>query len=133
MSAAIENNVRSILVVDDDPTLRRSYAIALARAGHQVQEAPSGEAAVRLCEQQKFSLLITDMIMPDMDGLETIRRVRVIQPEIKIIAMSGGGRMEAINYLMLAVKLGAHRAMQKPFGVSEMQNMVANVFTEPNF
>lgn len=98
-----------------------------------MQEAPSGEAAVRLCEQQKFSLLITDMIMPDMDGLETIRRVRVIQPEIKIIAMSGGGRMEAINYLMLAVKLGAHRAMQKPFGVSEMQNMVANVFTEPNF
>ena len=82
---------------------------------YQVVEATDGKQAIKLYNQGPFELVITDIIMPEMEGLETIRELKRISMDIKIIAISGGGRGSAMDYLYLAQKMGADIALPKPF------------------
>lgn len=104
-----------ILVVDDEDSLRRLLKAVLERAGHDVITANNGFEAVRLVDAEPFDLVITDLIMPEMEGIQTIGQLRRLAPDTKIIAMSGGGRGSAGDYLDLAKQLGATMSLAKPF------------------
>ena len=110
----------SILLVEDDEQLRSMLRIVLDRAGHEVQEAGNGKEALEIYNRRPTDLIVTDIVMPDKEGLETILEFRRIYPDVKIIAMSGGGRTGAQNYLQLAKKLGADYILTKPFSNQEI-------------
>lgn len=109
-----------ILLVDDDDLVAGVIHKILTRAKHQVFRARNGAEALRLYESHAVDLVLTDLIMPDMDGIEMIRTLRRTAPDLKIIAMSGGGRNNAEGYLQVALQLGAARALAKPFSGEEL-------------
>ena len=116
--------MKRILIVDDDEPLRRLLSQALARAGYAVITAENGVAALRLYREEPVELVITDLIMPEKEGFETIMELRRIEPNLKIIAISGGGRVDAGDYLPTARHLGAARTLAKPFSFQEMLEAV---------
>lgn len=103
-----------ILVVEDDAQVRRMLRLTLMRAGHEVAEAADGAEGLRRCAERAPDLVITDIIMPDMEGLETVRRLRDERPALPVIAISGGGQLAPQGYLDLARKLGARETFTKP-------------------
>jgi DNA-binding response OmpR family regulator len=119
------NTPARILVIDDDQSIRRTLAIALGKAGYQVLEAGDGAEAMRLWREQGADLIITDLHMPDKNGLEVIMELRAFSRSIPIIAMSDGGRTAQFGLLGDAKMLGAVRSVAKPFRLEEMLNAVA--------
>jgi CheY-like chemotaxis protein len=117
-----------ILVVDDDTNFRQMLCQTLERAGYRVVEAEDGNVAIRACETEVPGLVITDIIMPEKEGLETIQEIRAKYPEVHIIAMSGGGRISPDSYLPLAKGLGAVKTLQKPFRREEVIKAVQELF-----
>lgn len=109
-----------ILVVDDDPGIRRTLAISLTRAGYQVTEARDGNEALRAWHDQGADLVITDLHMPDRNGLEVLMELRRLSPALPIVVMSDGGRSRQIELLGDAKLLGAIRTLTKPFSLNEM-------------
>ncbi len=105
----------TILLVEDDEAFRTMLRRALQRRGHSVIEAAEGGAALRTLESATVDLVITDIVMPDMEGIETIRALRRSHPDLQIIAMSGGGRVHPASYLDTAATFGAARVFSKPF------------------
>jgi DNA-binding response OmpR family regulator len=120
-----------ILLVDDDPDIRSLLKIMLTGEGHEVVEATDGAEALEVAQTQPFDLVLTDLIMPDKEGIETIMELRKKFPRIRIIAMSGGGVGRHGDYLGLAGKLGAMRTLAKPFGVNELKEAVDAVLGAP--
>lgn len=104
-----------ILLVDDDLQLLRAARTALERAGHEVVSAVNGEAAVRRFRQSPPDLLITDIVMPEKEGLETILELRRESPNLKILAISAYVRSEYADYLQFARQVGANGTLAKPF------------------
>jgi CheY-like chemotaxis protein len=96
----------------------------LEREQHEVAEALDGMQALKLCRQQPFDLVITDILMPNKEGLETIIEMRREHPGIKIIAMSGGGRTGNLEFLDAAEMMGAHKTLGKPFSRQEMSEAI---------
>lgn len=113
-----------ILVIDDDPSIRQTLHIALTKAGYEVFEARDGEEATRLWRARGADLVITDLHMPDKNGLEVIIELRAHSPSTPIIAMSDGGRTKQIWLLGDAKLLGAVRTIAKPFTLGEMLTAV---------
>jgi DNA-binding response OmpR family regulator len=114
------NTGKRILVIDDDQSIRRTLAIALGNAGYQVLEAENGDEAMRLWREQGADLVITDLHMPDKNGLEVIMELRALSRSTPIIAMSDGGRTMQLGLLGDAKTLGAVRTVAKPFRLEEM-------------
>ena len=112
-----------ILVIDDDPRLRRLLARVLKNAGHTVHEAANGTAGIRLFRQVRPALVITDLVMPDAEGIETIQELRRDAPTLPILAISGGSNHSL--YLRAAIKLGATASLGKPFGNDDLLRVVA--------
>ena len=104
----------SIMVVDDERQTRMMLRQMLERANYEVMEAENGYEAIQIFRQHPADLIIMDLIMPKKEGIETIIEMRAEFPYIKIIAMSGGGRVGSETYLELAAKLGALRTLAKP-------------------
>ena len=98
--------------------------LILERAGYEVDEAADGEEAVKIYNDTEPDLLITDIIMPEKEGVGAIMDIRKDHPDAKIIAISGGGRFAAENYLVLARSLGAQRIFSKPFERDEILGAV---------
>jgi CheY-like chemotaxis protein len=113
-----------ILVIDDDETVRLSIRLALEDAEHQVDEAADGMVGMQRLKTQAADVVITDIFMPEKEGLETIDEIRRDYPHIKIIAISGGGRIEPQDYLDIAKHLGADRALLKPFDIQLLLDTV---------
>lgn len=113
-----------ILIIDDNTPTRQMLRQALERAGYEVTDAPDGRAGVQLQRTIPADVIITDILMPEQEGLETIRELRRDFPTAKIIAMSGGGQIGSASFLTIAERLGARRALQKPFGLQEMLDVV---------
>ncbi len=109
-----------ILILDDNLEMLELQAEHLRGEGHDVTLSTTGTSAVAGIKTGAFDLLVTDIIMPDMDGIEVIMSLRKLQPPIKIIAISGGGRINARDYLELATRLGVHGTLQKPFSGLEL-------------
>ncbi|MCB9365871.1 MAG: response regulator [Calditrichaeota bacterium] len=104
-----------ILIVDDDPSIRQMLRSMLEREGHDVDVASNGAECLRLFRATSYELVITDIIMPEQEGIETIRRLRAEKPEIRVIAISGGGRIGPADYLSMAKLIGASATLAKPF------------------
>ena len=103
---------RTLLVIDDDAQTRELFRTTLETAGYRVLTADSGQAGLRLLQHQAVDLILVDIFMPAMDGLELIRRLRALPSIRNIIAMSGG--MGEWDYLDIAKRLGANQALRKP-------------------
>ncbi len=114
-----------ILVIDDEAEICELTKLLLQRNGHEVLVATDGNLAIRLFNEQIFDLVITDILMPDCDGLEVIAELRRKHPAVRIIASSGGGRVSSDSYLHIARKTGAHALLAKPFTLSELHASVA--------
>lgn len=104
-----------ILVIDDEEIVRASLRITLEGENYDVAEAENGNVGILLHKQNPFDLVITDLIMPGKEGIETIIELKRDFPGIKIIAMSGGGRTAFSDYLNIARELGVNGTLQKPF------------------
>jgi len=116
--------MQRILVIDDDEQLRALLHEILDRAGFQVVEAANGVEGLKLYRNQPADLVITDLIMPEKEGVETIMELREQFPNARIIAISGGERTGGRNYLPIAARLGAHRTVAKPFSRQEILDAV---------
>lgn len=112
--------MRKIILADDDDSFRSMLCLTLKRLGENVREAANGLEALKLHHAVPADLLITDLIMPDKEGLETILEFRRRDSAIKIIAMSGGGRINAHDFLAIARRFGADRILPKPFSGDEL-------------
>jgi len=107
-----------ILVIDDDPNIRALLYDALLTAGHTVLLAEDGGAGLKLQARSPADLVITDIYMPDKEGLEVIRTLRTYRPRVPVIAISG--RPYLMSALFLAQRLGAVHTLEKPFGAREL-------------
>jgi CheY-like chemotaxis protein len=117
----------TVLLIDDDDQVRMLFQVVLAGAGYRVLVAENGKHGLHLLEHQEVDLMLVDILMPDMDGLELIPLLRRMQPACKIIAMSGGTGEG--NYLDTAKRLGANATLKKPFGPQELLDAVASQLT----
>lgn len=119
-----------ILVLDDEPSILLMMKKMLEKEGHEVAVALNGIEGMELYEQNKPDMVITDILMPGKEGLETIIELRKKNPELKIIAISGGGRISPEGYLPGAKLLGANAVFQKPLVSNEFTAAVAKLLNE---
>ncbi len=109
-----------ILIIDDDPQINLLLQDVLEFEGYQVITAQRAAEGLHQLETTKVDLVITDVIMPDKEGLETIRELRERYPQTKILAISGGLTKSGVDVLEIAKRLGAHKVLAKPFDVQDL-------------
>ena len=109
----------NVVVIDDEEAVRRSLLNMLEQKGHNVLLAPNGVAGLQQCQDNDVDLAIVDIFMPEKDGLEVIRTLKLQHESIKVMAITGGGSLE-INFLPEARALGAEQTLRKPFTANEL-------------
>jgi len=109
-----------VLIVEDDKELREMLKLSLLRRNFTVLEAENGKAAITHFKPLITDLIVTDLIMPEEDGLKVVIKLRELKPSIKIIAISGGGKVGPGSYLNLAKALGADAIYSKPFSINDL-------------
>jgi CheY-like chemotaxis protein len=119
----------TVLVIDDSDQIRSLLREALESDGHQVLEACDGLEGVQVYEQNRPDLVITDIVMPEQDGLGCIMALRRIDPNVRVIAISGGSRMHTMDLLQVARHFGASRAFGKPFNVYDVIGAVREMLS----
>ena len=114
----------NILLVDDEPLVVDTLSSAMESKGHTVVTASNGIEGLRRFVEGRFDLVITDIIMPDKEGIGLIMEMRRVLPTVKIIAISGGGRTGNVEFLKMAVELGAVATLKKPIRLAEFFNVL---------
>ncbi|MBI1777298.1 MAG: response regulator [Proteobacteria bacterium] len=117
----------SVLVIDDDAAARRLFAQVLSREGHVIRTSADGQLGLEQFKQARPDVVVTDLIMPNREGIETIRAMRAFDPSVPIIAMSGNTGAKLMNFLKLAKVSGATLTLEKPFRPSELVAAVSKV------
>ncbi len=123
-SQLVNAHMARILVVDDEPQIRRMICRMLTAIGHTTIEASNGGECLTALAVQGSDLVLTDILMPDIEGIELITEIRKLYPGMPIVAMSGGSRISDLDYLDFARKLGAVFALQKPFVRSDLLRVI---------
>lgn len=126
-----KGDMQNILVIDDDKLMRLALARILIASGYNVVQASDGDEGLQMYRSQDFDLVITDLIMPDKEGIQIIRELRKENSKIRIIAMSAGGRGGATDYLKWARLMGAKQCLSKPIKREELLNAVSAVLAMP--
>ena len=116
-----------ILIIDDSQDILRLLRLILESAGHTVYDAADGVAGMHIFRKERPELVITDIFMPEQDGLATIRMLRHEFPTVKILAISGGGQFGTLNYLDIAETLGADAVLSKPFTSEALLAILQNL------
>ena len=117
-----------LLLIEDDEEARAAMAFALRRAGHDVTTLADGRKAVDVCRERGVDVVVTDIVMPNAEGIGAIRALREALPDIGIIAISGGGSYgNSENYLTAARKLGADHALAKPFAPARLLEAISDL------
>ena len=124
-------SVARILVIDDDPQLRTLLKRYFERRGFEVLEASDGDAGINAYRSKGADVIITDLIMPGKEGMETIMELKQDFPDAKIIAISGGGRVAPQGYLQLAKGIGAMKIFSKPFELEQLHAAVIELIGDP--
>jgi len=106
--------MKRVLVIDDDHLFRSMVCDTVRDAGYEVMEAPEGKAGLKVLKSSAVDLVVTDLFMPEKEGLETIRRIVKDHPTLPIIAISGGMKGSTMDFLPMAKILGAARVFHKP-------------------
>lgn len=109
-----------ILIIDDEEAVRESLELLLTLNGHQVTTAPDGKLGIEALERDRPGLVMTDIIMPGSEGIETILAIKAAAPDVRLIAMSGGARINGRDFLELAAEVGADACLDKPFTPDEL-------------
>ena len=120
-----------ILIVDDSHAFRKMVRSILEEVGHQVDEASNGREAEERMKENLAELVLMDMLMPEQEGVATTLALRRDYPGIKIVAMSGGGRVRDMRFLDLAKEFGAEAALEKPFRADALKRTVAELLDKP--
>lgn len=120
-----------ILIIEDEDLIRQVIRAALEKSGHTVALAGDGRQGLASHREVPADLVVTDLIMPGMEGLETIMEFKKQAPNVKIIAISGGGVGKSADYLVMAKRFGAHRTIAKPFRPSDLATTVTEMLSEP--
>lgn len=110
-----------VLVVDDNAGLRTVVRAVLEADGHRVAEAQDGRQGLALLAEHRPAAMITDILMPNKEGFETIREARAVRPDLAIVAMSGGGGLESLDVLKIALQFGADQVLEKPFRPAQLR------------
>lgn len=116
-----------ILIIEDETTLRLLMRHALEKAGHEVMEASDGDAGIKSFKEHHHDVVITDILMPKKEGLETILELTDYSPDIKIIAISGGGIGLGDDLLEISLEFGAKHALRKPVTMKHLIEVVQNL------
>ena len=120
-----------ILVIDDEPHIRTIIEEHLLLDGHKIELAVNGEEGLKLAALTAYDLVITDIIMPEKDGLDVINGLKQIAPHVKVMVISGGAVHLEIPYLLkMAHLMGADRVLSKPLDFTKLQNMVKKVLAQ---
>ncbi len=114
-----------VLVIEDDTAVRFSLFEALRARGFDVDTANNGIEGIERCQNSLYDLIITDLIMPEKDGVETILELKLAMPELKIVAISGGGKN--VDIMETAYHIGADCALTKPFSITDLYDCVDRV------
>ena len=117
----------TILVIDDDADFSEIISVLLSTSDHEVQTARDGKQGLALCDQLSPSLVITDMIMPECDGMEVIGIIRRRHPDTRIVAISGGGWLDKENLLNWARRAGADAVVPKPVPPDTLMTLVTDL------
>jgi len=112
--------MKHILLIEDDEAMRKVIRCGLERAGYAVTEAENGAVGRKMFSQAPVDLVVTDIVMPEVEGIELIQGFRRNSPRLPVIAISGGGRVSPENYLALAQLIGASATFAKPFAMEEL-------------
>jgi CheY-like chemotaxis protein len=120
--------ITKIIVIDDEESIRVLLQKILERVGHSVEVASNGNIGLEIQRKNPADLIITDLFMPEKEGLETIIELHRDFPEVKIVAMSGGDRKGNMDFLGLTENLGAHRTLKKPFTMNDVVEAVDSLF-----
>jgi len=116
-----------VLIIDNDPLLCETLKFAAEGAGHTVKLAPNGREGIEIFETFAPDVVVTDILMPEKEGMETIVELRRLNPQVPIIAMSGAAPAGNISFLRIAQKLGANRTLSKPFAMTDFVATIAAV------
>ncbi|MGE4012371.1 MAG: response regulator [Alphaproteobacteria bacterium] len=119
--------MKNVLVNDDEPLIRDLLRLALEEHGFNVMEAPDGREGLRTFIDRRPPLVITDIIMPNMDGLEVVVALKKVDPRVRVLAISGGGRVVKRDYLATALELGADDVLWKPFDEAHLIEAVTGL------
>ena len=117
--------MQTIPVIEDNVIVRSTITRILKKGGYEVCTAGDGLQGMVVFREETPDLVITDIIMPEQEGIATIRQIRAENPGAEIIAISGGGRMGNIDFLQVALKMGACDVLPKPFDPEELLDRVA--------
>ena len=121
---------KRILVIDDEDLIREVVKEMLEAEGYVVSTAANGREGLRLYRKEPADLIITDIFMPEMEGLETIRELLRSSPKVKIVAISGGGEKGMLSFLSHAKRFGAVQTLEKPFSREELLTIVSELLTQ---
>lgn len=113
-----------ILIVDDEPSVRLLVGHLLLAQGHRVTEAANGREAVKAFQTGQVDLVVLDILMPEMDGIQTLQALQRISPQVRVVAMSSGGMMDSPLYLRIAELMGATQVLEKPFDADQLHRAV---------
>lgn len=116
--------MKHILIIDDEPKIRLMLRKLFVSKGYKVTEASDGNEGIARFHADPADLIITDIVMPEKEGIETIVELKRENPGIKIIAMSGGGRFNHTGYLDIAKRLGADQSLKKPIAIGTLISTV---------
>lgn len=127
MTANLQHADCKVLVIDDDTIIRRALCAGLAKLGYPTAEAPTAEAGMAEFRKEQPAIVITDVVMPEKNGLQLITEIRAINPKVKIIAISGGGKGPQGEFLDYAAELGAAATLAKPFELADIKAVLEKV------
>lgn len=122
--------MKTVLLVDDDHLVQKSIAMQLENEGYTVLRADNGKNALAIIRESDIDVVVTDILMPEMEGLELIRAIKAERPDLPVIAISGGGtqarpiRILPLDILSISERLGAHNSLAKPFTTDALIRMI---------
>ena len=119
-----------ILIIDDESMIRDLLVNILEREGYETITASGGKDGIKIYRENPTDLIITDLLMPEKDGIETIMELRRDFQDVKIIAMSGGGKIDPETYLEIAKTMGAIKTIEKPFNLRELLKTVQELLEQ---
>jgi len=123
--------VAHICLIEDTELIRETLKRILEKLGHTVRPATNGREGLELCSAMKFDVVITDIIMPEVEGIEVLRTIKKESPTTRVIAMSGGGRVGNMDFLKIAESLGADAILYKPVTKAEFMQALETCLPEP--
>lgn len=120
-----------VLVIEDDELARESVTLMLEEHGYEVAMAGDGDVGLQMFDAEPYDLVVTDLVMPAVNGMDVLTKIKQEHPETRVIVISGGGRLTPVSYLDVAKKLGADDVLSKPFTATELATSAAVVLNSP--